>query len=735
MIDEAPSELRQNEIFISYSRRNEDIAQKLVQGLKDRGIDPWFDREDIPRGALWWQQIQNGIVGANSFVFLVSPHSLTSEVCNWEAAYALEQNKRFIPVVVEDVFGDHTLSQALDPLNWTTQDGTLVSAQQNWQRIRQINFIFLGMDSDASLEAGFEAIVQAARTDLTYVEQHTSLLQRAMQWDIRNRQGGFLLTGAEANEAEEWLTDGIHKNPPPQTLQVAFIRASRRAQRNTQRNLLLGVSTALIMTIGLAVLAFGLFQQSQQNLSLSEERGTQVALERDRANTQATAVARERNISESLRLAALSMDAEGEETATLLGIRALASAYTAEAETSLVLALERKGGTHAFRAHDSLCCMALSRDDRQLLAGSQEGEIALWNLTWERDDSLKAQAVYRFQAHEAAVEAIAFSPDGRLFATGGVDRFDDEPYGGFKIWETATGHLLHPLEDVASYGDYRSATFAQNGSLVTVNDCCIQVWDPQSGEQQQSDYAMFLGGRITAAAVSPDLSSYVTANNPQEFDEGFMSITVNWIDAATENVSQRYIPQDVVSVISYLGQDRRVLLGNENGDVTLIAFVADDDPALVEWAGLFKDGTYVEEPFVIENEIHTFRGHANVVTTLAVSPNQEVMMTGSADGTARLWSLVSDELLRTVTARGSRVQTVSFGLGARSFLTAEQDGMIRLWPVDPQDWIALACSQVTRDLYDAQFDFRTTDSEWRQYNIPDRTPTCPQFAGQTFYRY
>jgi hypothetical protein len=55
-MDGTLSPSRANTIFISYSRSNQNIAQRLVQELKQRTIDPWFDREDIPQGATWWSK-------------------------------------------------------------------------------------------------------------------------------------------------------------------------------------------------------------------------------------------------------------------------------------------------------------------------------------------------------------------------------------------------------------------------------------------------------------------------------------------------------------------------------------------------------------------------------------------------------------------------------------------------------------------------------------------------------
>jgi WD40 repeat protein len=726
-MDGTPSPSRANTIFISYSRSNQNIAQRLVQELKQRTIDPWFDREDIPQGATWWQQIKTGILAANSFVCLISTSSLRSEVCNWEVNFALTHNKRIIPVVIEDVFGDKSPSKALDELTWITPDDDRISAQDNWQRLRQINFIFLNVDDNFSFVEQIEAIVKVAHTDLSYVEEHTRLLLRAVQWDTRGRQRSFLLTGIEAGEAEEWLASGISKNPAPQTLHVEFIQVSRRAQRTSQRRLLLSVTAALMVMAALAILALSLFQQSQSNLLLSQGRGTEVAFERDRANTQATAVAEERDISESRRLAGLSTDTKNNEVRTLLAIRSLSSAYTTEAETALALALEDQGRT--IQAHASLCCAVLSPNGHQLLTGSIEGEIALWNIALNETGGLQLSEVYRRHAHTITIGALAFSPDGEMFATGGMDSTTDEgdALGSFHLWNTGSGQLLPGMDDATTYGDYWNIAFAPDSSLFTVTESGIHVWNTKYDIKQSDKYAYYSGDAITAFALSPSGNFYLTATDPQIFDEGFVYRLINLVDAKSGTVLQEFRPADIVSSLLFIGEDRRVIAGDENGALSLLKFVSDDDPALREWKDMDPD-----HPFELDQQIYRFCCHTDMITSIALSSDQHLIATSGADGKTQLWNFGSHDLLRAISAGSSRIQSVIFLPDTTYLLTAEADGKLRLWDIDYHRMIQYACTHVKRDFYDAVFDFRTTDSEWRQYNISHDTPTCPQFTGQVF---
>ncbi|HRF98748.1 MAG TPA: toll/interleukin-1 receptor domain-containing protein, partial [Aggregatilineales bacterium] len=93
-----------SDVFISYSRKNSDFARKLIEKIKAIGKDWWVDWEGIPLSSpSWWAEIKAGIENADNFVFIMSPDSMASVVCNMELDYAIALGKRIIPVVYQDV--------------------------------------------------------------------------------------------------------------------------------------------------------------------------------------------------------------------------------------------------------------------------------------------------------------------------------------------------------------------------------------------------------------------------------------------------------------------------------------------------------------------------------------------------------------------------------------------------------------------------------------------------------
>ncbi len=64
-------------IFISYATEDYETAQKLYEDLKDSGLTPWMDREDLLPGQNWRLTITRVIRECKTFIALLSSNSLS----------------------------------------------------------------------------------------------------------------------------------------------------------------------------------------------------------------------------------------------------------------------------------------------------------------------------------------------------------------------------------------------------------------------------------------------------------------------------------------------------------------------------------------------------------------------------------------------------------------------------------------------------------------------------------
>ena len=89
------------EVFLSYSRRDEEIALRLARELRSLGVPVWMDQLDIPLGAAWDDSVEAAVKQSESFLVLLSNGSVKSRNVLDEISYALEQNKQIVPVLLE----------------------------------------------------------------------------------------------------------------------------------------------------------------------------------------------------------------------------------------------------------------------------------------------------------------------------------------------------------------------------------------------------------------------------------------------------------------------------------------------------------------------------------------------------------------------------------------------------------------------------------------------------------
>lgn len=91
------------EIFISYSRRDQEFVTRLAADLNERVADVWFDQSAIQVGQKWHEEIMEGVHACKAFVLVLSPDAAESRYVREEVNKALELGKVIIPVLYRPV--------------------------------------------------------------------------------------------------------------------------------------------------------------------------------------------------------------------------------------------------------------------------------------------------------------------------------------------------------------------------------------------------------------------------------------------------------------------------------------------------------------------------------------------------------------------------------------------------------------------------------------------------------
>jgi hypothetical protein len=85
-------------LFFSYARADSVFALRLAKDLRSAGIQLWIDQLDICPGSRWDQAVEGALKGCSEVLVILSPASVRSNNVLDEVSFALEDNKRVVPV-------------------------------------------------------------------------------------------------------------------------------------------------------------------------------------------------------------------------------------------------------------------------------------------------------------------------------------------------------------------------------------------------------------------------------------------------------------------------------------------------------------------------------------------------------------------------------------------------------------------------------------------------------------
>lgn len=86
-------------VFISHSHKDKEAAKQLAEKLKEKGVQPWFDEDNLKPGEAWEEQIKAAVVDSGTVVVFLGEGAPSPNVLV-EAGMAMGKGKRVLPVVV-----------------------------------------------------------------------------------------------------------------------------------------------------------------------------------------------------------------------------------------------------------------------------------------------------------------------------------------------------------------------------------------------------------------------------------------------------------------------------------------------------------------------------------------------------------------------------------------------------------------------------------------------------------
>jgi hypothetical protein len=94
-------------IFMSYSRLDAEAVKTMAHAFETAHRTVWYDH-DLEGGEIWWETILRNIRETDVFLFAMSDHSLKSQACLAELAYAGALQRPILPVQVGHVSAERS---------------------------------------------------------------------------------------------------------------------------------------------------------------------------------------------------------------------------------------------------------------------------------------------------------------------------------------------------------------------------------------------------------------------------------------------------------------------------------------------------------------------------------------------------------------------------------------------------------------------------------------------------
>ena len=255
------------------------------------------------------------------------------------------------------------------------------------------------------------------------------------------------------------------------------------------------------------------------------------------------------------------------------------------------------------------------------------------------------QLLHTLVGHTGTVEALAFSPDSQILASGGGDNDTT-----IRLWQPETGKQVGMAQ--AHQTAVRAIAITPDGKWLAScsDDTTVNIWSLKTNKFRRAFRENM--SNVLSLAVTPDSQTLISG--------GLDGIRL-WNMQQQRPIGTLVEYDNLIHSVAISPQGQLVASGDNNGVIKL-------------WN--LNTGRL----------IRTILGHSGTVSTMTFTPDGEILVTGSHDGTIKLWDVKSGELIRTLGLASNWVNSVAINPDGQTLASGGKDG-IYLWQLSSGELI------------------------------------------------